>query len=161
MAESESSGREGLTGQVRLERIYLKDASWESPRSPQVFGEQWQPELQVDINSRVNRVDETRHEVVLSITIKAKLDNSRTAFIVEVQQAGVFALEGLEGALLQQVLGTVCPTTLFPYAREVVDSLCVKGGFPALHLAPVNFDALYAEAITKHQQQQAGTDEVH
>tara|TARA_B100000315_G_scaffold254466_1_gene295595 strand:- start:201 stop:587 length:387 start_codon:yes stop_codon:yes gene_type:complete len=116
-----------------------------------VFSENWQPELKVDINSRVNKVDDVRHEVVLSVTIRAKLEGAKTAFIVEVQQAGVFAVEGLQGAVLQQVLGTICPNTLFPYARESVDSLCVKGGFPALYLAPVNFDAVYAEALHKHQ----------
>jgi preprotein translocase subunit SecB len=152
MAQSQPAGRPGIGGQVRLERIYLKDASWESPRTPGVFAERWQPELQVDINSRVNALEEGRHEVVLSVTIRARVEGARTAFIVEVQQAGLFVVEGVEGGVLQRVLGTLCPTTLFPYAREAIDNLVVKGGFPPLHLAPVNFEALYAEALRRHEQ---------
>lgn len=143
---------EQATAQVRLERIYLKDASWESPKSPQVFTEDWKPEIQADIATKSNRVDDQRFEVVLTVGLNAKLPEVKTAFIVEVQQAGLFSIEGVEGELLQRVLGTVCPSTLYPYAREVVDSLTIKGGFPALHLAPVNFDALYAEALRQQSQ---------
>ncbi len=143
---------EQVTAQVRLERIYLKDASWESPKSPQVFTENWAPEIQADINTKSNRVDGTRFEIVLTVNLNAKLEGGKTAFIVEVQQAGLFNIEGVEGELLQRVLGTVCPTTLYPYARETVDSLTIKGGFPALHLAPVNFDVLYAEALRQQSQ---------
>lgn len=143
---------EQATAQVRLERIYLKDASWESPKSPQVFTEDWKPEIQADIATKSNRVDDQRFEVVLTVGLNAKLPDVKTAFIVEVQQAGLFSIEGVEGELLQRVLGTVCPSTLYPYAREVVDSLTIKGGFPALHLAPVNFDALYAEALRQQSQ---------
>lgn len=143
---------EQVTAQVRLERIYLKDASWESPKSPQVFTEDWKPEIQADIATKSNRVDDQRFEVVLTVGLNAKLPDVKTAFIVEVQQAGLFNIEGVEGELLQRVLGTVCPSTLYPYAREVVDSLTIKGGFPALHLAPVNFDALYAEALRQQSQ---------
>ena len=148
-----------MTGQVVLERMYLKDASWESPKSPDVFTETWQPEIQVDINTRSNRLEEKRFEVVLTVTLRTKLKSGKTAFIVEIQQAGLFVLEGLEDEVLRRVLGTVCPTTLFPYAREAVDNLVVKGGFPALRLAPVNFEALYAEAVKK-QQGQAEPDAV-
>lgn len=139
--------------QLRLERIYLKDASFESPRSPAVFNEAWQPEFALDINTRTARLDDQRFEVVLCATLKASGPEDKTAYIVEVQQAGIFALANVPEARLQQVLGTICPATLFPYVREAVDSLAVKGGFPAVHLAPVNFDALFAEAV---RQQQAG-----
>jgi len=141
------------TAQVRLERIYLKDASWESPKSPNIFSENWTPEVHADINTRSNRVDETRFEVVLTVGLKARLAEDRVAFIVEAQQAGLFAIEGLEEEALRRVLGTVCPTTLYPYAREAIDNLTLKGGFPALHLAPVNFDALYAEAVRQQREQ--------
>lgn len=143
-----------MTAQVRLERVYLKDASWESPRSPQVFTENFQPEVQADINTRSARIDDTHFEVVLTVTLRAKQEGGKTAFIVEVQQAGLFAVEEVEGETLQRVLATLGPTTLFPYAREAVDSLTLKGGFPALHLAQVNFDALYAEALRKQQDQE-------
>lgn len=136
-------------GQVRLERLYLKDASFESPRAPAVFGEPWKPEMQLDINSRTNPQDDDRFEVVLTVTLRAQLQDGRTAYIIEVQQAGLFHMQGLDDATRHRVIGTICPNTLFPYVRETVDSLAVRGGFPAIALAPVNFDALYAEALKK------------
>lgn len=141
------------TGQVRLERLYLKDASFESPRSPQVFTESWKPEMQLDINSRANGLGDDLFEVVLTVTLRAKLENGKTALIIEIQQAGIFRIEGVEPDVRQRVLGTVCPNTLFPYVREAVDSMAVRGGFPAIQLAPVNFDALFADALRKQQAQ--------
>ncbi len=140
-------------GQVRLERLYLKDVSFESPSSPQVFTQAWEPQIDLEINNRSQKVGETHYEVVLSVTATAK-QKDKTAFIVEVQQAGIFAISGLEESVVHRVMGTVCPNTLFPYVREAVDSLVVRGGFPALHLAPVNFDAAYADAL-KQQRDQA------
>ena len=139
------------TGQVRLERLYLKDASFESPRAPQVFAEAWEPEMQLDINTRSTGVAEDVFEVVLMVTLRAKLEKAKTAFIIEVQQAGIFRIEGVEPEVRQRVLGTICPNTLFPYVRETVDSMAVRGGFPAIQLAPVNFEALFAEALSKQQ----------
>ena len=153
MAQPEPAGGESMTGQVALERMYLKDGSWESPKSPAVFSENWKPEIQVDINTRSNIQPENRYEVLLTLTLRAKLAGGKTAFIVEIQQAGIFLVEGVEPEVLQRVLGTICPNTIFPYIRENVDSLVVKGGFPALHLAPVNFDGLYAEALRKQAAQ--------
>ena len=146
---------------MRLERIYLKDASWESPKSPQVFSETWQPEIQADINTRFTRLEDSRFEVVLSVTLRSKVEGGKTAFIVEVQQAGLFVVEDAPDDILQRLLATICPTTLFPYAREAVDSLALKGGFPALNLSPVNFDALYAEALRKQEQQGKEDDTAH
>jgi len=140
-----------MSGQIRLERMYLKDASFESPASPQIFRETWKPEVQVDINTRSERFEDTYFEVVVSATITATV--KKTAFIAEVHYAGLFMIEGVEGEDLRRALGTICPNTLFPYIRESVDSLVVKGGFPALHLAPINFDALYAEAMRKQKEQ--------
>ncbi|TDJ33123.1 MAG: protein-export chaperone SecB [Gammaproteobacteria bacterium] len=156
MAEPESTGRESVSsGQIRLERLYLKDASFESPSTPEVFGEEWKPEVQVDINTRSNSQPDNRHEVLLTLTLRAKLAGGKTAFIVEIQQAGIFLVEGVEAEVRQRLLATTCPNTLFPYIRENVDSLIVKGGFPAMHLAPVNFDGLYTEAL---RQQAEGQD---
>ena len=92
--------------------------------------------------------------MVLTVTLRAKQDGGKTAFIVEVQQAGLFAVEEIEGEALQRMLATLGPTTLFPYAREAIDNMTLKGGFPALHVAQVNFDALYAEALRKQQEQE-------
>ncbi len=146
MSEAQSG-----TAQVRLERIYVKDASFESPGAPEVFGEQWEPELSVDINSRAGQVADNRFEVVLTTTVRAKRAGGKTAFIVEVQQGGLFFIDGVGGEVLQRVLGTICPATIFPYLREAIDSLVIKGGFPAMHLAPVNFDALYAQAVAQRK----------
>lgn len=146
---SAATGQAGRGGQVMLERLYLKDASFESPRSPLVFVESWKPEFNLDINTRTNGLGEDRYEVVLSATLKATVEGG-TAYIAEIQHAGVFRIFNLQGDDLRRALGTLCPATLFPYVRETVDSLVVRGGFPAVHLAPVNFDALFQEALRKH-----------
>ena len=132
--------------QIRLERIYLKDASFESPSSPAVFREDWHPEIDLQINTRSERLAETRFEIVVTATVTARLPDA-TGFIVEVQQAGVFHMEGLPEAAIHRTVGTFCPTTLFPYVREAVDSLVVRGGFPPLHLVPINFEAAYEQAL--------------
>ena len=141
--------------QLSIERIYLKDASFESPGSPAVFGEEFRPEMQVEINSRVNSLGDNRHEVVLSSTVTAKRGENLVAYIVELQQAGIFQITGVEGEALRHVLSIHCPTTLFPYLREGMDNLIVRGGFPPVQLAPVNFEALYAEARRQHEEQAA------
>ena len=130
--------------QFALQRIYLKDFSFESPRSPGVFSGQWSPKINFEVKSRSDKFQENSHEVVLTLTVDAKLEEN-TAFLVEVQQAGVFACANMEPAQLEQVLSTVCPNILFPYAREAIDSIVTKGSFPPLMLAPINFDAVYAE----------------
>jgi preprotein translocase subunit SecB len=134
-----------------LERIYVRDSSFESPRAPAVFQQPWQPNIQLDINTRANHLGEERFEVVLTVTMHAKSAEAATLTIVEVQQAGVFRIRGLNPDRLRRVLATECPNILFPYSREVVDSLMVKGGFPALQLAPVNFDAMFDEAVRQRQ----------
>ena len=133
--------------QLRIERIYLKDASFESPRSPGIFASSWRPEIKVDLNTRATHIEGDRHEVVLRITVEASTGEEETGFIAEVQQAGLFVIEGAPGEHLRRVIGTACPATLFPYAREALDALVVKGGFPALSIAPVNFEAIYNEAL--------------
>ena len=139
--------------QMRIERLYLKDASFESPGSPGIFSEQWRPETQVDINTTVNNLGDHRHEVVLAVTVTSKRDGDRVAFVVEVQFAGIFVINGVDAKQLHQVIGIACPNTLFPYVRENLDSLVVKGGFPAMQLAQVNFEALYAQAMQKANSQ--------
>lgn len=151
----ETRAAEAGTPVVQLEQLYLKDASFENPHAPKVFREPWKPEFQLDINTRSDRLDDEHFEVVLSVTLKATIEGGRTAFIVEVQYAGVFRIAGLDDAARQRVIGTLAPNTLFPYIRENVDNLVVKGGFPAVHLAPVNFDALFAEAVRKRQAEAA------
>ena len=138
--------------QLRIEKVYLKDVSFESPKSPEVFTRQWQPSVSVDINTRATPLPEDRHEVVLSVTVRAQVDEDFLGFLVEVQQAGIFYIKNADPAQLSQIVGIACPTTLFPYVRESVDSLVVKGGFPPLQLAQVNFEALYVKALQERQQ---------
>jgi len=166
MSESQDTGDNGAAsggekGQVqfRIERLFLKDSSFESPNSPEVFIKQWRPEIKVDINTRANSLGEDLQEVILTATITATLDDEMVGFIVEVQQAGIFLIQGAEPAQLSQIIGIACPNTLFPYLRESIDNLVVKGGFPALQLAQVNFEALYVQAMQEREQrEQASSD---
>ncbi|NCZ63690.1 MAG: protein-export chaperone SecB, partial [Cellvibrionales bacterium] len=115
----------------------------------------WQPSVNVDLNTKSSRVDDDgNHEVVLTLTVTAKMGED-TAFLVEVQQAGIFYVVGIDGEPLRQVLATVGPNILFPYARESIDALVVKGGFPPLMLSPVNFEALYRQAVAQQEAQDA------
>jgi preprotein translocase subunit SecB len=134
----------------QLQRIYLKDMSFESPNAPAVFGGDWQPQHELNLNTKVDKVGEDTYEVLLSLTVTAKTGD-QTAFIVEVQQAGLVAVKGFPDAELGPLLGAYCPNLLFPYAREAVTDLVTKGSFPQLVLQPVNFDALFAQ----HRQQAA------
>ena len=151
MAEEGTAAAQEAAAQQQFvtQRIYTKDISFESPMTPNVFRQEWKPAVNVDLNTKSSRVDEEgNHEVVLTLTITAKLEE-QTAFLVEVQQAGIFFVAGIEGDALRQLLSSVAPTILFPYAREAVDNLVVKGGFPALMIAPVNFDALFRQAVAQ------------
>lgn len=156
MAEEQAAAsQEQPAQQFVMQRIYNKDVSFESPATPNVFTKQWQPKVNVDLNSRSNPIDENGNfEVVLSITLTAKVDDE-TAFLVEVKQAGIFFITGFEENQLRRLLGTAAPNVLFPYARENIDSLIVKGGFPPVMLAPVNFDALYDQALQQQAAQAA------
>lgn len=142
--------------QFAIQKIYLKDVSFESPNAPQVFSNNdWQPEINVQINSGNSSIGTNSYEVVLNITVTAKKDD-KTAFLAEVKQAGIFAISGFPDENLAGMLGAYCPETLFPFAREALAELIAKGGFPQLLLAPVNFNALYTQHI---QQQQAAASQ--
>jgi len=153
MAEEQAASQQGEAAkqQFAMQRIYSKDISFESPATPAVFRKQWQPKVNVELNTRSDKIDDNGNfEVVLTITVTAKVEEE-TAFLVEVQQAGIFYIAGIEGENLRRILGTAAPNILFPYARETVDSVCVKGGFPPVMLAPVNFDGLYQQALAQAQ----------
>jgi preprotein translocase subunit SecB len=157
MAENQqAAGNENQNQpQFALQRIYVKDLSFESPNSPVVFQEQWKPQVNLDLNTSHNKISDNQYEVILSLTVTAKVEE-KVAYIVEIQQAGVFMVSGVEGAQLGQMLGAYCPQVLFPYAREAIDGVVNKGSFPALMLAPVNFDAIYAQALKRKQEEAAG-----
>ncbi len=137
--------------QFAIQKLYLKDASFESPNSPAVFlnnANDWQPNINVQINSSHKKVADDAYEVILSVTITAKQED-KTVFLCEVQYAGVFAISGFTQENLEGMVGAYCPETLFPFVREVVSDLIVKGGFPQFLLAPVNFNTLYAQQLAQ------------
>lgn len=129
-----------------IQRIYIKDLSFEAPNTPQIFMENWQPEVQLNLETKTTRLDENMHEVILTINATVT-SQKKTAFIIEVQHAGVFVLSGFSKEQLPQMLGSFCPSILFPYVREVISDVVMRGGFPQLLLAPVNFDALYHQHL--------------
>ena len=156
--ESGAAAQEAQTSeqpQILIQRVYLKDMSFESPNSPQSFSGDWKPEIGVELNSQTRQIGDTAFEVVLNLTITAKSEEN-VMYLAEVQQAGLFHIANVPQEAMGQVLGAFCPNILFPYAREAVDSLVSRGSFPTLMLAPVNFDALYAQNVA---QQQAATAE--
>ena len=136
--------------QFAVQRIYVKDISFEVPLGAKVFTKQVQPQLKIDLNTKADRIDGDVFEAVLSITVSAKV-GEETAFLIEVQQAGAFLIKGFDSEQLRRLLMITCANVLFPYARETIDSLATRGSFPPLMLQPVNFEALYLQS----QQQQA------
>ena len=136
--------------QFALQRIYVKDVSFEAPNSPAAFTKAWKPEIKLDLNSGGRKVDEQHYEVSVKVTITATNDGE-TAFLVELVQCGLFAMVNIPEQQLGQMLGAMCPNILFPYLRESVDNLVVKGGFPPISLPPINFDAVYAKAVAEAQ----------
>jgi len=145
--------------QVALQRIYVKDLSFESPNPVEVFGQNWKPQVNVEMQTKNRKIAESAYEVSLEMTITAK-NAEKNAFVIEVEQAGIFVIKGLEGENLRRLMGTFCLTILFPYLRETVDSMCLKGSFPPLVLAPINFDQLYDQSM-KQQQQQTPDNQPH
>lgn len=141
------------TPEFTIQRVYVKDLSLECPQSPQVFQEEWQPELNLQFAMNTSKVAETIYELILQITVTAT-SKEKTLFLVEIKQAGLFTLKGFTEEQIQQVLSITCPTILFPYAREAVSDLVGRAGFPPLYLAPVNFEALYMQQM--QEQGEAG-----
>jgi len=135
--------------QFAIQRIYTKDISFEAPNSPRVFTQEWKPEISVALNSSTQDLGSDHVEVVISVTVTAKQDES-TVFLAEVQQAGIFLARGLAPEEVGPMFGIYCPNILFPYAREVVSDLVTRGSFPQLVLAPVNFEALYKQQMEQH-----------
>ncbi|WP_396588302.1 protein-export chaperone SecB [Bermanella sp. R86510] len=148
----QAANNEAQKGQFGVQRIFVKDVSFESPNAPDIFRSQWKPQINLDLNTKSEKLGDDLYEVVLTLTVTAKNDE-KTAFLAEVHQGGIFKIEGLEGAALSQTIGAFCPNLLFPYAREAIDNLVTKGSFPALMLSPVNFDAIYAQSVQRAQQQ--------
>ncbi len=136
----------------QIQKIYTKDISFESPVSPAVFAKEFKPELDVDLNVNSQSLSSGIYQVSIMVTVTTKLDGE-VAFLCEVEQAGVFLMEGFEDNQISYLLGVQCPSVLFPYAREAVSDLVIRGGFPQLLLEPVNFEAMYAHHVEKQAEQ--------
>lgn len=150
----QATGQQGPT--FNIQRIYVKDVSYESPNSPKVFREEWKPEVNVDLQTKTEKIEDDLFDVALHLTVTVKMAD-KTAFLVEVNQAGIFMAKGFSNEQMGHVLGSVCPNILYPYAREAISDIVTRGGFPQLLLAPVNFDALYAQHL--EQQKSSGSAE--
>ena len=131
--------------QLALERIYVKDMSLEVPGA-EVFTREWQPELDINLSSAAEKLDDDHYQVILTVNVTAN-NGGETAFIAEVHQAGIFMLQNIPEEQLGAILGAYCPNVLFPYAREVVSDIVTRGSFPQLLLAPVNFDQAYQQTL--------------
>lgn len=154
--ESQTSGGQ----QFNIQKVFLKDASLESPNSPEIFTEKWEPNVNIELNSNGRNLGEGMHEVVLGVTVTAKL-GEKTAYLVEVHQSGIFSLNGFSQQDIGLMLGSYCPNLLYPYAREVVSDLVLKSGFPQMILAPVNFDAIYQDHLKRQQKEAQETGAIH
>lgn len=138
--------------QFALQKLYVKDVSFETPNSPAIFTQKWDPKVEFNLSSNAKGLQENLFEVSLTVTVTVKLEE-KAAYLVEVTQSGIFTLGGFNEQEIGPLLGSFCPNILFPYAREAVSDLVIKGGFPPMLLAPVNFDALYAQHLQQTQQQ--------
>ena len=143
--------------QFSIQRVYLKDLSFETPQGPSAFKKKWQPKVSQDLNTKSKQVEEGIFEVALRVTI-TMTDGDDTIYIVEAEQAGLFNIKGFTDEQLPQILNTTCPGILFPYLRETLDNIVTKGSFPALLLPPINFDALFANAVQQAAEQNQGGD---
>ena len=136
--------------QFMIQRIYVKDLSFETKNTPAVFQQEWKPDLSLNIQVENKTLEENTYEVVLTVTTTVKNQNE-TAFLVEVKQAGIFTISGAAPDQIAHLLGSLCPSLLFPYAREAITSEVVRGSFPQLILAPINFDAIYMQQLEQNK----------
>ena len=149
---TEAQQEEQAQPQVSIQRIFIQDCSFESPLTPEIFIRKWEPQMEINLGTSTQALAEKdMHQVVLTVTATVK-DGDKTAFLIEVQQAGIFLIQNLEGEALKQALGIFCPNLLYPYARTEITHLSAQGGFPQLYLAPVNFEAMYMQSTQEKPQ---------
>jgi preprotein translocase subunit SecB len=155
---TESSPSAEPKREFSLQRIYVKDVSFEAPNLPEIFSQDWKPESSLNLNSNATKLENDHYEIVLTVTVTTKIGD-KTAYLIEVQQAGIFYIKAFPDAEMGHMMGAYCPSILFPYAREVVSDLVNKGSFPQMLLTPVSFDALYAQHMEEMQGQAAAAQE--
>jgi len=155
--EAPAAGTDSQQRQVLLQKIYVKDASLEVPLAPQIFTRQWQPQMDVQVNTEAKPLEGDALQVMLSVTVTAKIGED-VAFLVEVHQAGIFSVRGfVQNEERAAVAAAYCPNLLFPFVRETIADMVQRAGFPQLLLQPINFDALYLEHLQRARAQAAGT----
>lgn len=135
--------------QFAIQKLFVKDLSFESPNSPLVFTEKWEPTVDINLNSNAKKAPQDLFEVSITVTVTVK-NGDKTAYLVEASQVGIFGVKGFSDEEIGPLLGSFCPSVLFPYLREVVSEIVTKGGFPPMLLNPVNFDALYAQHVQQN-----------
>ena len=150
VSNSNLGGVHPTPGSFSIQQIYTKDLSFESPNSPAIFREERKPQVEMQLDNKVIKLEENFYEVVLTVTVTAKVEDS-TAFLIETQQAGIFLIDDFSDAERAWLLGSSCPGILYPYARETISNMSIRGGFPPVFLAAVNFDALY-QMQTQHSE---------
>ena len=143
-------------GEFTIKKIYCKDISFETPNSPAIFQLDWEPDADVHMRTDARKISPGEYEVTLVVTVTVAIGGT-TAFLAEVQHAGIFGITGLTSEEMGPTLGSFCPSILFPYGREVVSDLATRGGFPQFILAPVNFEALYAKSLVAQTDEQLAT----
>lgn len=158
MAEEENKQQAlPADAQFAIQKVYVKDISFETPNSPEIFKMEWKPSVDMHMTNEAKPVGDNLYDVVLSITLTVKLEE-KTAYLVEINQAGIFFINNIPDDVIERMLATVCANILFPFAREAVSDIVNRGGFPQLLLSPVNFDALYVQQQQQAEQQpESGT----
>jgi preprotein translocase subunit SecB len=160
LQEGAVGSEEGASAQFQIQKLYIKDVSFELPNAPQIFQESGQADVKMTLSQRVDELGDNVHEVVLTVTVTATV-GEKTAYLVEVAQGGIFLISGFNEQTKHAVINTLCPGTLFPYARHTISSMVTDGGFPPLTLQPVNFDQLYAQRMQQlmNEQKEGAADQ--
>ncbi len=140
-----------------INRIYVKDISVEAPNTPEIFKSEWNPEINLKLDNALNPLEEGLYEVSLTVTVTATI-NEKTAYVVEVEKAGIFTIENFDEEQQAYVISAMIPNILFPYARETISNLVQKAGFPPMLLNPINFDALYHQQIAEQLAEEEKTE---
>lgn len=139
--------------QFAIQRIYVKDVSFETPNAPEIFKLQWDPKVHIDLRTEHAKLEDNVYEVMLTITVTVKVKHEKVAFIAEVKQAGIFSIDSFPEDQMGPLLGVFCPNILYPYVREAITALVSRGGFPQIYLAPINFDAIYQQQLKQQKEE--------
>lgn len=148
MTDNQANGQASAQAQLSVQKIYIKDSSFEAPGAPHIFQDNGQPQIQLQLGQGVAALAQDVYELVLTVTVTCKI-GEKTAYLAEVKQAGIFGVSGFDEQSRDGVLGSYCPNVLFPYARQAISDMVQGGGFPPFFLQPINFDALYAEQMRR------------